>query len=216
MAMLLADHWPDAEVIGTDTSTTMLDDARANPGRVRWVEGDVRMWDPPDPPDIIYSNAVLHWVPDHDELLLRLLRSLRPGGILAVQMPLSWHEPSHRLMRTVLAEGGGRGPIGQDELRERIGRQPVASPGHYHQLLSGDATRLNVWQTTYYQQLQGEDAVLEWVKGSALRPITEGLDGGDVARFLDLYTSALADAYPPGPDGSTLYPFPRVFFVATR
>ncbi len=212
----MAGRWPHAEVIGIDTSAAMLDEARADPGRVRWLQDDVRRWDPPTPPDIIYSNAVLHWVPDHDDLLLRLLDSLRPGGVLAVQMPLSWHEPSHRLMRTVLAEGGGLGPIGQDELRERIGRPPVGSPDHYHRLLSSTATQLNVWRTTYYQQLHGENAVLEWVRGSALRPIVEGLGDAEGKRFLELYSAALAEAYPPEPDGSTLYPFPRVFFVATR
>lgn len=215
MARLMAERWPGAEVIGTDTSAEMLAEAAAIPSRVNWVEHDVRDWDPPRPPDIIYSNAMLHWVPDHDELLVRLARSLRSGGVLAIQMPLVWNEPSHRLMREVLA--GERGePIGPSELRDRMGMRPVAEPVHYHRLLRPVCAAVEVWKTVFYQELAGDDAVLEWVTGTALRPILETLGGDDRERFLTIYRAELNAAYPPEPDGTTIYPFPRLFMVATQ
>lgn len=215
VAGLMANRWPDADVIAIDTSPDMLDAARAASGRVQWLEQDVRDWSPPAAPDVIYSNAMLHWVSDHDDLLVRLVRSLAPGGALAVQMPLSWHEPSHLLMRETLATGRNGHAIGPAGLRSRVGRPPVASPGHYHRLLRKVCKGLDVWQTTYYHELQGDDAVLEWVRGSALRPILEALEPADRELFLDVYRAGLRRAYPVTADGTTIYPFPRVFIVAT-
>jgi len=215
MARVMAERWPGAEVIGTDTSPEMLAEASVTPSRVRWVEHDVRDWDPPEPPDIIYSNAMLHWVPDHDELLVKLARSLRSGGVLAIQMPLSWGEPSHRLMREVLA--GKRGePIGPSELRTRMARRPVAEPAHYHRLLRSVCVAVEVWKTVFHQELTGDDAVLEWVTGTGLRPVLEALEGDDRDFFLDIYRAELGAAYPPEQDGTTMYPFPRLFIVANQ
>lgn len=216
IARLMADRWPRAEVVGTDTSAEMLTAAAQVPSRVRWVEHDVRTWDPAEPPDVIFSNAVLHWVPDHDELIVSLAASLASGGYLAIQMPLSWGEPSHRLMRVVLAGAGEDGRIGSEELRARVGRRPVADPEHYHTLLRPWCVDLDVWKTTFYQELTGDDAVLEWVRGTALRPILEGLADDDRARFLAAYRAELRSVYPRRPDGTTLYPFPRLFIVARR
>jgi trans-aconitate 2-methyltransferase len=216
IARMMADRWPDAEVVGTDTSTDMLEEAAATPSRVSWVEQDVRRWDPPHPPDIIFSNAVLHWIPDHDDLIVRLAESLRPGGLLAVQMPLSWSEPSHRLMREVLADGNGGAAFGSEGLRTRLGRRPVAEPSHYHALLRPVCAEVNVWKTVFYQELHGPDAVLEWVRGTALRPVLEDLGDDERGSFLDAYRSRLRRAYPPQADGSTMFPFPRVFFVAIK
>lgn len=216
IARLMADRWPQAEVVGTDTSGDMLRKAAEIPSRVRWLEQDVREWAPSVAPDVIYSNAVLHWVPGHDDLLLRLAGSLRPDGVLAIQMPLSWGEPSHQLIREALAAGDGGQPIGSESLRSRLGRRPVAEPEHYQRLLGPVCGEVNVWKTVYYQQLRGSDAVLEWVKGTALRPVLEGLTEHETSLFLDSYSVRLRDAYPIAADGMTVYPFPRVFIVATK
>lgn len=208
---IMAERWPEARVVGSDTSTEMLAEAAAIPSRVEWQERDVREWAPDGPLDVVYSNAVLHWVPDHDTTILRLLRSLRPGGQLAIQMPSSWHEPSHRLMRQTLASLD----LGSPALRAHYSRQNVATPEHYAALLA-EAEDLDLWATRYYQQMTGDDPVLEWVKGTALRPILEELTGDARTRFLDAYTAELRRAYPPGPGGVTVYRFPRLFIVARR
>ncbi len=217
MARAMADRWPSAEVTGSDLSPEMLTEAATVPSRVSWEIGDVRNWQPDRGHDVIYSNAVLHWVDDHAELLPRLVSYLNPGGVLAIQMPLSWHEPSHQLMRATLATGGpGGSPLGDPALRQRYERPPVESPGWYHTILEPHVTELDIWETRYFQILDGPEPVYEWVSGTALRPILESLQRSELGRFVEVYRSALQEAYPSRPDETTIYPFPRLFIVATR
>jgi trans-aconitate 2-methyltransferase len=213
---LLVERWPLAEICGVDNSREMLAKAAAEPGRVRWMEADVRCWQPDEPPDLLFSNATLHWVEGHRELFPRLIGFLRPGGCLAVQMPLSWHAPSHRLMRETLADGGpGGAALGTEELRQSVGRDWVDKAEVYYDLLAECTRSLDLWETEYVQILEGDDPVLEWVKGTGLRPILDGLGGEEREIFLAEYTRRLRAAYPLRPGGRTLYPFRRLFLVAT-
>jgi trans-aconitate 2-methyltransferase len=213
---LMAERWPEATVIGLDNSPQMLERARSVSGRVAWVEADIATWEPESAPDLIYSNATLQWLGDHDDLFPRLAGMLRSGGCLAVQMPLSWPMPSHRLMRETLANGGPGGtPIGPDALRETVGRNWVADAAHYYDLLVGIASNIDIWETEYLQVLSGDDPVLEWVTGTGLRPILNVLGETDRAVFLEGYRARLRAAYPMRTDGHTLYPFRRLFIVAT-
>jgi trans-aconitate 2-methyltransferase len=194
----------------------MLSEASQATTRIKWIESDIGQWKPEPPPDLIYSNAALHWLENHAELFPRLAGYLKPGGCLAVQMPLSWSLPSHRLMRETLANGGpGGAPIGSDSLRKSTGRKWVEDPEFYYDLLAGSARGLDIWTTEYLQLLDGEGAVLEWVKGTGLRPVLNGLESGELAAFLAEYSRRLRLAYPRRPDGRTLYPFARLFIVAT-
>ena len=195
----------------------MLEAAAKEPVAVRWVEGDVRSWRPETPPDLIFSNATLHWVADHRTLFPRLVGTLAPGGCLAVQMPLSWHAPSHRLMREALADGGpGGSAIGSDALRAEAGRRWVEDAATYYELLAPQAANVDVWETEYLQVLDGDDPVLRWVQGTGLRPILNALAGDERARFLAEYGRRLRAAYPRRADGRTLFPFRRLFVVASR
>ena len=222
---LIAERWPGAVVQGIDNSPDMLARARAGDeaegaggaGRVEWTEADIAAWAPPSPPGLIYANASLQWVDGHEALFPRLFRSLAPGGALAVQMPRSREARSHLLMHEVLDAGGpGGAPIGPAALRAEVARRWVLGPEEYFDLLAADAARLDIWTTEYLQVLEGEDPVLEWVRGTGLRPILNGLAEPDLARFLDAYRKALRDTYPRRPDGTTLYPFSRLFLVAAR
>lgn len=210
IARLMAERWPQASVVGSDSSSSMLEKASAVPSRVSWEQVDVRAWAPAEPLDVIYSNAMLQWVEGHHEIFPKLMRSLAPNGVLAVQMPLSWGEPSHRLMRETLEVGG----FGSSELRRGVARKWVADPHEYYDLLRPLAASLDIWETRYHQVLTGEEPVLEWVKGTGLRPILEGLARDELDRFLDIYRAGLAEAYPKRPGGETLYPFPRLFIIA--
>jgi len=213
---ILAERWPAAEVTGIDASPEMLAEARATPSRILWRQGDATTWCAETPVDLIYCNAVLHWLPEHHRLLPRLLTSLAPHGGLAIQMPLSWDLPSHRLMREVLATGGPDGrPLGSAELRAGLTRSPVARADEYYSLLAPRSRTVDIWQTEYLQVLAGEDPVLAWVKGAGLRPVLHGLDPDSRGDFLAAYRARLAEAYPRRPDGATLYPFTRLFIVAT-
>lgn len=210
IARLMAERWPAAEVIGMDSSAEMLAKARKAPSRVTWQRADIADWAPPRPADILYSNAALHWLPDHAALFPRLFGMLAPGGVLAVQMPLSWPEPSHRTLRQVLADLDLGGP----DLRAAMGRRWVLDADFYYDLLQPIAAGIDIWETRYWQVLQGDDPVLEWVKGSALRPVLDALSPEEQARFLGEYGSRLRDLYPRRSGGETLFPFPRLFIVA--
>ena len=212
---VIAERWPAARVYGLDSSAQMLQKAGSEPSGVRWIEGDVRTWRPDESPDLIYSNAALQWVGEHEQLFPRLFGLLGVGGCLAVQMPLSWDAPSHRLMRETLENGGPSGtPLGTPELARAVGRKWVADAAEYYDLLADLATSLDVWETEYLQVLEGEDPVLEWVKGTGLRPILNGLADAEREPFLAEYRRRLHAAYPARADGRTLYPFRRLFIVA--
>lgn len=212
---IIADQWPSASVYGLDNSTEMLQKASLEPSSINWMQADVRNWQPDIQPDLIYSNATLQWVDGHDHLFPQLIRYLAPGGCLAVQMPLSWGMPSHRLMRDVLADGGIDGAsIGSDELRRAVGRKWVDDAEVYYDLLAPQSVYLDIWETDYLQVLSGGEPVLEWVKSTGLRPILNGLDDGERQLFLATYRQRLRETYPQRPNGVTLYPFRRLFILA--
>lgn len=218
---LLADRWPDADVVGMDNSPEMLAQAAADSSgsaaRIRWQTGDLASWQPDSTPSVLYSNAVIQWVPDHDELVPRLWAMLPPGGCLAVQAPLSWDMRSHHLMRETLADGGPGGTaIGSAALRQAVGNRWVQDPDFYYDLLAPESAHLDVWTTEYQHVLTGDDAVLEWVTGTGLRPILNGLSDDDRETYLAEYRRRLNVEYPKRADGVTLYPFRRLFFVAVR
>lgn len=219
---LLADRWPQANVIGMDNSPEMLAQASASRDsadatRVRWEEGDLAGWQPSQSPSVFFSNAVIQWVPDHHELVPRLWSMLPSGGCLAIQAPLSWDMRSHEIMRETLENGGDAGqPVGTAELRSAVGNRWVQDPDFYYDLLAPEADHLDVWTTEYQHVLTGDDAVLEWVTGTGLRPILNGLADGDREIYLEEYRRRLNVEYPKRPDGFTLYPFRRLFFVAVR
>ena len=213
---IIADRWPDAKVYGLDSSAEMIQKSSAEPSRIEWIHADISTWQPSEAPDLIYSNATLQWVPGHTDLFPRLISLLRPGGCLAVQVPQSWPMPSHVLMRqTLMTAGPGGTPLGTDELHKAVARKWVDGAEWYYDLLVKQAKTLDIWETEYLQILWGEDPVLEWVSGTGLRPILNGLNDADRAVYLETYRAKLREAYPVRANGETLYPFKRLFIVAT-
>ena len=212
IARAMAARWPEAEVRGHDLSEAMLAAAAAaDPeARVSWSKADLRDWRPDRPVDLLYANAVYQWADDHEMLFPRLLGMLAPGGVFAAQMPMSWSEPSHEGLRAVLGEHG----IGTPELRARLAHKWVAEADWYYDLFRPLVSELDIWETRYLQVLRGEDPVLEWVKGTGLRPVLEALEGAEKDRFLAIYGARLRALYPRREGGETLYPFPRLFIVA--
>jgi trans-aconitate 2-methyltransferase len=216
VARIIAEQWPAATVYGLDNSNEMLAQAAAEPSKIHWIEADIRTWSPDELPDLIYSNATLHWVEEHQKLFPRLVGFLKADGCLAVQMPLSWETPSHWLMRETLANGGPNGEaLGTETLRHAVARKWVEDAEVYYDLLVSRTRSLDIWATEYLQILEGDNPVLEWVKGTGLRPILNGLDDHERERFLVEYTRRLRAAYPVRADDRTLYPFRRLFIVAT-
>jgi trans-aconitate 2-methyltransferase len=207
---VLLEAFPEARVTGIDNSPDMLEAARKRLPGVDFQQADITTWDDPGPFDLILANAVLQWVPGHEELFPRLLGKLAAGGHLAVQMPDNLEEPAHTLMRQVAMAGPWAGKLKGAErtMRHR--------PEWYYDLLARHCGRVDLWRTTYYHVLADADAVVEWFKGSALRPFLSPLDADEQAQFLTRYRDAIALAYPAQADGKALLPFPRLFIVATR
>jgi trans-aconitate 2-methyltransferase len=210
---VLAAAFPQAAVSGLDSSADMIEAARKRLPQYRFDIADIGAWQDAGRYDVILANAVLQWVPDHATLLPGLVAKLSSGGSLAVQMPDNLDEPAHRLMREVAASGPWSG-----KLADAAGaRTSLAGADWYYATLRAHCSRVDVWRTTYHHPLAGgAPAVVEWFKGSGLRPFLDPLDADERAGYLERYTAAVARAYPAQPDGTVLLPFPRFFFVATR
>jgi trans-aconitate 2-methyltransferase len=209
---LLVTRYPGAEVIGLDSSSAMLATARKRLPDVTFVEADIAAWKPDRPVDLLFANAVFQWVPDHLGVLARLLEALPSGGVLAVQMPDNLAEPAHRLMREVAALDVWAAKLAP----ARAMRGELPPPAIYYDRLKPLAAGVDLWHTIYNHVLAGPEAVVEWLKGSGLRPFLEPLGPAETAAFLAEYTARLAAAYPPQADGSVLFRFPRFFLVAVR
>ncbi|MDQ0713921.1 trans-aconitate 2-methyltransferase [Streptomyces luteogriseus] len=217
---LLAARWPTARIMGYDNSPEMLDKAHVDHegptsggGRLAFGHADVRTWTPDEPHDLIVSNATLQWVPGHAERFPDWVAGLKPGGTLAFQVPGNFDAPSHRLMRELAGSPRWRGRLA-DTLRHA---DAVLTPEAYLERLTSLGCAADVWETTYIHLLKGEDPVLDWVKGTGLRPVLTALADEPEAReaFVAEYRAALREAYPAGPHG-TPFPFRRVFAVARK
>jgi trans-aconitate 2-methyltransferase len=209
---VLMARYPMASITGIDSAEDMVRAARERLPGVSFELAEIAAWQAPGPWDVILANAVLHWVPGHSVLLPRLVGALSSGGSLAVQMPDNLAEPSHQLMQEV----AGDGPWAARLAGAQGERSQVAPAAWYYSLLRPLCARVDVWRTTYHHPLAGIDAVVEWFKGSGLRPFLAPLDNQEQTEYLLRYRAALSRAYPTQPDGSLLLPFPRLFFVATR
>ncbi|PXY27662.1 trans-aconitate 2-methyltransferase [Prauserella muralis] len=209
LTLTLRKRWPNATVEALDSSPDMV--AAAREAGVDARVADVRDWEPGPDTDVVVSNAVLQWVPGHAGLLRRWAERLRPGAWLAVQVPGNFDAPSHVLTRT-LAESPEWAPrLADVVLRED---DAVHAPLEYATLLADAGCAVDVWETTYLQRLTGENAVLEWITGTALRPVKAALDEQAWQRFRTQLAPLLDEAYPPRDDGTTWFPFRRVFAVA--
>lgn len=209
---LLIARYPEARIIGVDSSPDMLAKARHSYPHAQFIEGDLTDWKPMEEPDLLFANAVFQWVPDHVEVLRRLLDMLPKGGVLAVQMPDNLGEPSHVAMRETAAAGPWAGTLGKlAQSRERL-----PSPAEYYDELKPHATRIDIWHTIYNHPLAGAEGIVEWVKGTGLRPYIDPLDEGERKAYLAQYRQRIARAYPPASDGKALLRFPRLFIVCMK
>lgn len=210
-AAALAARFPSREVFGLDRSPDMLAAASRLAARVVWRQGDLDDWSAPEPAALLFSNAALHWLPEHHTLFARLFAQLAPGGVLAVQMPNNLDNAAHRTGFDLVEEWG---------LAEASGHlfrgDWVLDPAAYYDLLrAAGAGRIDIWETVYQHQIVS-GGVTAWVEGTMLRPVLSTLDALKGAAFLAAYRERVDEAYPPQADGVTLYPQSRIFMVAQR
>ncbi len=207
---LLAARFPGADVLGYDTSEAMLAEARQRVPSARFVFADAASWVPEPGTGVVFANAVYQWLPDHLDVLPKVLERLAPGGTLAVQMPDNLMEPLHVLMREVAAEGPWAAKLAD------AARAPLPPVGAYSDALAPGARRLDIWHTIYNHVMADAAAIVEWVKGTGLGPFLARLDAAEKPDFLAAYGRAIEKAYPPAADGKVLMRFPRLFIVAER
>jgi trans-aconitate 2-methyltransferase len=207
----LAQRWPQAKVAGFDSSPEMIDAATSAgyPG-VTFSRADVTDWVPDRSPDVIVCNAVLQWVPGHDDLLVRWADQLNADGWLAFQLPGNLDSPAHSIAAELAGSPRWRGLLGGVRHNRQAG-----DPAHYVQLLAKDGYEVDAWETTYLHMLRGADPVLEWTKGTTLRPVLAELNAEQATEFTAEYAMRVRGAYEEGPFG-TIFPFRRVFTVLHR
>ncbi|MEC5397384.1 trans-aconitate 2-methyltransferase [Uliginosibacterium sp. H1] len=206
---LLQQRWPDARVLGVDNSPEMLARARRDYPDIEWEEADIGHWRAAQTPELIFANAALQWLPDHERLFPALFSQLDAGGVMAVQMPHSFDQPSHRAMREI------EGPW-SSLITSTRSFSPVSPAAFYYDLLAPQAAHVDLWQTTYEHVMPDAQAIVEWVKGTGLRPYLKALPDTLRKDYLAAYLAAIDHAYPPRSDGRRLFSFPRLFLVAVR
>ena len=210
LTALLRERWPLARLSAVDSSPDMV--AAALEAGIAAELGDVTEWAPGPDDDVVVSNAVLQWVPCHAELLRRWAGRLATGGWLAFQVPGNFAAPSHVIIRELAA-----GPQWGERLRGLLrDEHAVHQPAEYAAVLTDAGCDVDAWETTYLHRLTGPDPVLSWVTGTALRPVRTELDDAEWAAFTAELAPRLRAAYPPRPDGSTWFPFRRVFAIAHK
>jgi len=207
---LLAARWPNAGLTGLDNSEAMLAEARASGVAADWLLADLANWRADAAYDLIFANATLQWLGDQENLLPRLMGFVAAGGAFAFQVPVNYNAPSHALMRETAAEPRWREKLAQVREIQRGTAQ------RYYDILGPHAASLDIWQTEYLHVLEDEDAAYRWVSATGLRPFVQALEGAEREDFISAFKEKLRAAYPRRADGTTLFPFQRLFVVALK
>jgi trans-aconitate 2-methyltransferase len=210
----LVERWPKAAITGLDSSTEMLGYARKAYPQHQWIYADIPKWAATDTQhyDIVFSSAALQWIPDHQTLFPSIIRRVAIDGVLAVQIPYNCEEPFHRILCDLEASSFWRQRLPARGVRARLGNDV----GVYYDILSPISEKTNIWDTRYTLALPGVESIVDWLRGTALRPFLDALPEADREGFVGDYTDALRSEYKPRTNGSVLFPFRRLFLIATR
>lgn len=209
---LLVERYPQSEIVGLDSSPDMLRKARERLPKLKFVEADIATWSPGPDTDLLFSNAVMQWLPDHTAVLRRLLEALKPGGVLAIQMPDNTREPALRFQ----GEVGRSGPWRDHPEVKAALRPDLETVEAYYDLLKPVCSHIDIWHTMYEHVMASPQGIVEWFKGSSLQPFLSPLDAAAREKFLAAYGEKIAGTYKPRVDGKVLLKFPRLFIVAVR
>jgi len=205
----LAQRWPGAVLEAVDSSPEMV--AAARERGIDAELGDISVWTPRPDTDVVFSNAALQWIPGQADLMVRWTGQLNPGAWIAVQVPGNFDAPSHVAVRRLADQESWSKVLGEFRFRDA---NVVETPMRYAEMLTGAGCRVDAWETTYLHELSGENAVLNWITGTALTPVRDQLDDDQWQQFRAELIPMLDEAYPVRPDGRTYFPFRRIFVVA--
>lgn len=217
---VLASRFPHAHISGMDSSPDMLEKARKSMPGVEFVQSDLKTYQPSPGADLIFGNAVFHWLRTEDRIptILRLLRTQKPGGVLAFQVPDNYEEPTHRAMReTALLDGPWTPHFQALRADQRPDFDPIETPADYYNALIPHCDKVDIWHTLYQHPLDSPTSIVEWVKGSGLQPFLNALPDQEVRdQYLTAYEQRIAELHPRLADGKVLLRYPRLFVIATR
>ena len=203
---------PSASVHGLDSSAEMLAEARRRSVEIEWRQADIAAFRPESPADLIFTNAALQWVPGLDRLVPALARGLADGGVFACQVPLSHSAPWYDALRESCDD-----PRWKSRLEGVQGTFPIAPQADWYSWLAPTCGEIDIWSTTYLHVLEGDDPIIGWMSGTGLRPYLQAFDDpAERDAFVNDYRRRTGAAFAPQPDGTTLFPFPRLFIVARR
>lgn len=214
--VLLKHRWPDAKVVGVDSSPEMLKKAESAYPDIEFETGDIDHFSPPEKVDCLFANASLHWCESHETLLPKLANTLNAGGLIAIQMPNNFHSPSHQVSVQVLQSRPEWQPLLTTLIYGAMTKPRYSLPAYYDLLTTSGLHSIQCWETEYYQTMQNYRGIFDWVSGTALRPVLAEMDDESHQQFADAYVAAISNAYPIQKDGSVLLPFRRVFMAALR
>ena len=207
---ILRNRWPDAQITGLDSSADMITHARERDLQAHWVQGDIATWTPDNKPDILFANASLQWLPNHAQLLQRLVSLLAPSGVLAIQFPFHHRSP---LQQVVLE--ASRDPRWHEAMADARDALTWHDSGYYYDALADQCTHIDLWETEYFHIMESHDAILDFIRGSGLRPFVQALDSEeDIAQFETLVLQGYRQNYPPSQNQKILFPFRRQFILA--
>jgi trans-aconitate 2-methyltransferase len=212
---VLAARWPEAEIVGLDSSAQMIAAARSSQPARTWIQQDIAEWAATSGGkfDVVFSNAAIQWLSDHGTLLPRLLERVESGGALAIQVPAGLNAAQYRLMREIAQSPAWRSNFPAEGVQESHAEEMSV----YYDVLAPRARAIDFWMTTYLHILSNAEAIVEWYKSTALRPFLDALrNPADRERFTAEYLGEIRKAFPPQPDGRVLLPFPRIFLIAYR
>ncbi len=211
--ILLKQRWPNAIIVGVDSSEDMLKTARSTYPEIDFKLGDIANFSFQEKCDVIFANASLQWIDDHQNLINQLVSQLNNNGILAIQMPNNFHCPSHQITIDLL----NNNPDWQS-LKNNLRYDKLTSPYYkmdiyYRYFTDAGLTNVLLWETDYYQEMENHHAIYEWASGTGLRPVISKLDEKNKALFIEKYVSSLKTVYPTQANGKVLFPFKRIFMI---
>jgi trans-aconitate 2-methyltransferase len=207
--VVVSRRWPEARVVGLDSSAQMIETARAEHPDGVWAVGSIEEWRPAVPVDVVFSNAALQWVPDHGPLVQRLLSHVAPGGALAFQIP----SVTYALVRTLIHEIALEGPWAP-RMTGPLAELTIESPGFYYDHLAPHARAVDIWETEYEHVLESPAAIVDWISSTGLRPFLAVLDADESETFIARLHERVARSYRVQQDGRVLFPFRRTFVIA--
>ncbi|MCF6766059.1 methyltransferase domain-containing protein [Thiotrichales bacterium 19S3-7] len=214
--ILLQERWPEANIIGIDSSLDMIKKAQQSYPNISFLEGDIASFSPNNKIDCFIANASLQWLDNHESLFPNLFNTLIPGGIFAIQMPNNFHNPTHQVIVKLLQRHSNWNFI-LERLRYGTLNKPFYNLIDYYDLLTNARVKsLACWETEYFQEMSDYPAIFNWVKGTALTPVLSAMKAQEKAEFEQAYISAITNAYPKQVNGKILLPFKRLFMVGMK